>query len=122
MTDEEKAIATRIAEGAFPIFLAREINAGDGGKYASDDGSYAAGNAWTVAEMFMWERRKYLDAKKVQDLTLTNDEKNLVENNQKIMAIKTIRERTGLGLKEAKDLADAYQNQRGNDAWRSSAV
>ena len=114
MTDDEKAIATRIAEGAFPIFLAREVNVreGEDAKYASDDGKYAAGNAWLVAEMFIQARRQYIEAqiavKKVRDLTLTDYEKRLVDGDKKIFAIKEIRQRTGLGLKEAKDLVDAY--------------
>lgn len=114
MTDEEKAIATSIAESAFPIFLAREINAGDGGKYASDDGSYAAGNAWTVAEMFMKERRKYIEAETAKDMipqnpnVLTTEEQSLIKSGQKIQAIKEIRTRTGCGLVPAKDAVDRY--------------
>ncbi|MBN9389436.1 MAG: ribosomal protein L7/L12 [Chloroflexi bacterium] len=32
-------------------------------------------------------------------------------NKQKIQAIKLVREQTGLGLKEAKDLVDAYEKE-----------
>lgn len=35
----------------------------------------------------------------------------LVEDRQKIQAIKLLREQTGLGLKEAKDLVDAYERE-----------
>ncbi len=39
---------------------------------------------------------------------LTDEEHELVKNNQKIHAIKSVRMRTGLGLKDAKDLVDKY--------------
>jgi ribosomal protein L7/L12 len=34
--------------------------------------------------------------------------RGLVDSGQKILAIKVVRERTGLGLKEAKDLVDRF--------------
>ena len=40
--------------------------------------------------------------------TLTCGEKFTLDSGRKILAIKSVRERTGLGLKEAKDLCDAY--------------
>jgi Ribosomal protein L7/L12 C-terminal domain len=40
---------------------------------------------------------------------LNEDEKQFVVKNQFIQAIKEVRTRTGLGLKEAKDLVDAYR-------------
>jgi len=40
--------------------------------------------------------------------TLTCAEKFTLDSGRKILAIKSVRERTGLGLKEAKDLCDAY--------------
>lgn len=36
------------------------------------------------------------------------DEINLINSGQKLMAIKNIKERLGLGLREAKDMVDAY--------------
>lgn len=39
---------------------------------------------------------------------LTNEEVRLLHASQKIPAIKAIRTRTGMGLKEAKDMCDAY--------------
>lgn len=42
---------------------------------------------------------------------LTKDEKALLLANERIKAIKAVRERTGLGLKEAKALTDRWQNE-----------
>jgi len=42
--------------------------------------------------------------------SLTRQEKALVDSGEKIKAIKLIRERLGIGLKEAKDVADLYQS------------
>jgi len=39
---------------------------------------------------------------------LTETERELLRGGKKIQAIKEVRQRTGLGLKEAKDLADAF--------------
>ncbi len=46
--------------------------------------------------------------------TLTSAEKFTLNAGRKILAIKSVRERTGLGLKEAKDLCDAYVPQHGD--------
>ena len=43
-----------------------------------------------------------------QFMGLTQAERELVEGNQKLLAVKSIKDRTGKGLKESKDLADAY--------------
>lgn len=40
-----------------------------------------------------------------------------VKHGEKIQAIKTIRELTGIGLKEAKDLVDAGMNSATTPAW-----
>ncbi|MFN0184336.1 MAG: ribosomal protein L7/L12, partial [Aquabacterium sp.] len=44
-------------------------------------------------------------------LNIPPDAIELLHRGNKIEAIKRIREHTGLGLKEAKDLADAYEGQ-----------
>ncbi|OJV91286.1 MAG: hypothetical protein BGO39_26945 [Chloroflexi bacterium 54-19] len=43
--------------------------------------------------------------------SLSPEVHQLVMNKQKIQAIKLVREQTGLGLKEAKDLVDAYEKE-----------
>lgn len=116
MTDEEKAIATRVAEAAFPIFLAREINA-DG------TSTHSAENSWVVAEMFIQSRQQFIaqeEAKQAEKdgvlrdpSNLTPHEKRWIEANEKIQAIKEIRQRTGCSLTDAKAAADAYQNTLG---------
>ena len=58
--------------------------------------------------------------------SLTIEEKNLVKAGMFINAIKSIRFRLGNGLKEAKDMADAYRNEtmyqtydhRGQIEWK----
>jgi hypothetical protein len=42
----------------------------------------------------------------VAPITITAAERNCLERGHRIVAIKSIRERTGFGLKEAKELAD----------------
>lgn len=42
---------------------------------------------------------------------LTNEEINYIHQNNVIPAIKSVRSRTGLGLKEAKDVVDAYRRE-----------
>lgn len=44
---------------------------------------------------------------------LDREERQLVEGGQYIYAIKAVRTRLGLGLKEAKDKVDAYKAARG---------
>lgn len=44
--------------------------------------------------------------------TLNEAEKELCRNNNFIYAIKSMRERYNIGLKEAKDLVDAYRDGR----------
>jgi len=43
---------------------------------------------------------------------LSDEVRRLADANQKIEAIKLLREQTGLDLKEAKDAVDAYQSRR----------
>lgn len=43
---------------------------------------------------------------------LSMDVIEAIENGQKIEAIKRLRESTGIGLKEAKDMIDAYEDNR----------
>lgn len=47
------------------------------------------------------------------DHPLSPETHELLASGRKIEGIKRIREETGLGLKEAKDLADAFSAQRG---------
>jgi ribosomal protein L7/L12 len=114
MTDEEKAIATRIAEASFPIFLAREINAGEAGKVASE-------NSWVVAEMFIKARRQYMALQETKEIIsadprhLTQQEKGLIASNKKTQAIKEIGLRTGCSLVEATDAAVAYYQRLETD-------
>jgi hypothetical protein len=49
----------------------------------------------------------------LQESVLTIAEKTLADNGEKIPAIKAIRQRTGLGLKEAMEKYDAYINSKG---------
>jgi len=46
---------------------------------------------------------------------LTQDEIDLILQRKLISSIKMIRERTGLGLKEAKDLAEGWKNRNRNN-------
>ncbi len=48
------------------------------------------------------------DEKDKADLSLTAEEAELVQNGKKIEAIKLYHERTGEGLKEAKDAVDRF--------------
>lgn len=50
---------------------------------------------------------------RVAPLLMTPDEKAMLASGDKIGAIKQVRWRTGLGLKEAKDLVDNFQAGRG---------
>jgi ribosomal protein L7/L12 len=43
--------------------------------------------------------------------SLSPEVRQLVRDKQKIQAIKLVRQQTGLGLKEAKDLVDAYEKE-----------
>jgi len=54
--------------------------------------------------------------------TLTPNEKTLADANQKIAAIKALRERTGLGLREAKDVVDLYMEGEMPDAVAGEEV
>lgn len=62
-------------------------------------------------EMAGDEYKIYFD-KIQEDQELNNYEKDLLDNKQVIEAIKSLRARTGLGLKDAKDKADAYRYGR----------
>ena len=42
---------------------------------------------------------------------LTMEEKDFIEKNKMVFAIKAIRSRTGIGLKESKEIADAYRDK-----------
>ena len=42
---------------------------------------------------------------------LTGEEKGQIFNGNRVQAIKSIRERTGLGLREAKEIADRYREE-----------
>lgn len=44
----------------------------------------------------------------LQNMSLTHEEKMCVEDNRKIDAIRSFRNRTGVRLKDAKDMVDAY--------------
>ncbi len=44
-------------------------------------------------------------------IELSNDVVNAIRSGRKIEAIKLLRAERGLGLKEAKDLVDAYDNE-----------
>ena len=46
-----------------------------------------------------------------KSITLSNWEKEIIRSGQFIMAIKELRARTGLGLQEAKNLADVYRKE-----------
>jgi ribosomal protein L7/L12 len=54
------------------------------------------------------EYKMYFD-KIQEDQELNSYEKELLDNKQAIEAIKSLRARTGLGLKDAKDKADEYR-------------
>lgn len=43
--------------------------------------------------------------------SLTYDEQGFIRTNHKLEAIKSVRNRTGLGLKESKDLCDVWQDK-----------
>jgi len=45
--------------------------------------------------------------------TLTPNEISLIKEGEKLQAIKAVHERTGLGVKEAKELVDFEQKRRG---------
>jgi len=45
----------------------------------------------------------------VSDTRFTQDEVNMIVSGRKIEAIKMVRQRTGYGLKEAKDLVESYK-------------
>ena len=105
MTDEEKAIATRVAESALPIFLAREVNDRLVGVTAHD-------NAWTVADLFIKARRSYLAQMAEKDVPvfdLTLEERDLIERGQMIPAIRALRTRTNMMLKDAKDRCERFR-------------
>lgn len=53
------------------------------------------------------------DVGNAQGTQLTARERQMVANRDWLMAIKAVRERTSLGLKEAKDIVDAYRNSIG---------
>lgn len=54
------------------------------------------------------DKYRAIVGKVMNPLNLTPQEMGLISGNQKIMAIKEVRARTGLGLKHAKDLVEAY--------------
>ena len=59
------------------------------------------------------ERGEPLPTKEPVDSALENEIVLLLQGNKKIEAIKVYRERTGVGLKEAKDAVEAVAGQRG---------
>lgn len=48
-----------------------------------------------------------------EDVIINGSEEQLIRIGQKIQAIKAVRERTGLGLREAKDVVDAAATRMG---------
>lgn len=59
-----------------------------------------------------------LEQRKPAALLITPDEKSMIMTGNVIGAIKTVRNRTGLGLKEAKDLVDRERNVLGIAPWQ----
>lgn len=65
-----------------------------------------------------WVPRMY-DLVRIEQVELTEEEKSECQRGNKIMAIKLLRDRTYLGLKDSKDIIDAYleKNPPKVDPW-----
>src|SRR6185436_9549703 len=66
------------------------------------------------------ERKGRLGLGPVLESNLTAEEEHQVQKGSLIWAIKSVRTRTGLGLREAKDLVDAYMGRLGLPVYRPS--
>jgi hypothetical protein len=54
------------------------------------------------------------------DIELSADVIAEIETNRKVTAIKLLREQQGIGLKEAKEIVDAYQDEHPRDTTHQS--
>lgn len=71
-----------------------------------DPGGY--GDVWFNSVNFdLWKEEEPMDVTSEGLAVLTDEERALVVEGKRIQAIKSVRDRTGLGLKESKDAVDA---------------
>jgi ribosomal protein L7/L12 len=63
--------------------------------------------------ILMLQAKIHSDRIKNADPNLNDSEKGLASSGEKIQAIKNYRERTGNGLREAKDIVEKWMNENG---------